>query len=115
MEITANIGTLPYGVGAILQQLPATLDQSGRAGATPFRRPLSDHLPGQEWITLPTVDAEGDDRGEQDFRITIECLDNLPYESPERRPIREYGAGPNIAGGTNRYTERPKTDGEPAP
>lgn len=109
MEITANVGTLPYGVGAILQQLieVGVLDQ--HPSGAPF---LTTY---QEWITLPTVDAEGDDLGEQDFRITIECLDNLPYESPERRPIREYGDGPNIAGGTNRYTERPKTDGEPAP
>ena len=109
MEITANIETLPYGVGAILQRLIEVGVLHQHPSGAPF---LTTY---QEWITLPTVDAEGDDLGEQDFRITIECLDNLPYDAPERRPIRDYGAGPNIAGGVNRYAEKPETDGDPAP
>lgn len=48
MEITANVGTLPYGVGAILQQLIEVGVLEQHPSGVPF---LTTY---QEWITLPT-------------------------------------------------------------
>ena len=91
MTITADIGPLPHRVGSILQRLIAVGVLNDNPGGAPFLTTF------QEWICLPTIDGEGEERGQQDFRITIECLGD--------QAIKEYGDGPNIVAGRNHYDE----------
>ncbi len=102
MTTRAEVQPLPGRVGDILTELMERSVMERHPSGAPF---LTTY---QDWITLPTVDGDGDDLGEQDFRITIECLGN--------RPIREYSEGPQISGGTNHYTEPATADdtAEPA-
>lgn len=92
MAITAEVRPVPHRIGSILQRLIEVGILNDHPGGAPFLTTF------QEWICLPTIDGEGEEIGQQDFRITIECLGD--------RAITEYGDGPNVVTGKNYYNEQ---------